>query len=661
MKILHKTGTTVLYVASLALAAPGLQAQSDLPLTGPAWALADEGYKAFARGDYGIAREKAREALRLRPDAVQLQELIRKIDAAQRPAAFQSKPTAPRARVFRSPPAIADMQPAPSPPRPDPAFAAAAEGYKAYDSAKYAAAVGFAQEAVRLAPMNRDYRLLLVNALLADGRLPEADQAITAAIAEAGDDGRLVAQQQPLRRRMQDAQALALGTAAYADFERADFAAAASNARQALQLTPGNRDYQTLLVRSLYRNNQYAEAEQQADIVIGRAPDASLFMLRGQIRQKLGQEAGARDDFESALRLKQLTAAEEVALLLDLGRKSEARTRFEQARADGSLALSGAELGYLAVRVGNDEQALKAFNQADTAGKLRSSAWGDAAYAAVRAGEDAQAIGYFKRTIDDAGPLKLAMTPQMLFETRRAVAEVSREFGAIASVSYRGSVSGSGLPPGAPTDSVQGGAELYWRPWGYRNARYTEIFVRGFQTFGSKGGGATGSQTLQTAAGIRHKPFTDVNLVGSISRVFAPSGGKDDWLAQIGYSGGTGGDLRVDVPSWWTSRTSAEVGRYLSAGQTYALAQADLGRSFRVGESGRWVVFPHLSLAADYSSVAQSRSSAGIGPGIGARYWFREDVYNAPRSYLDVSLQYRGRVTGAPRAGGVFLLTTLSY
>lgn len=654
-----KTPVTALYLLVLATIAPGVHAQSSLPLTGPAWVLADDAHKAFARGDYASAREKATEALRLRPDAVQLQDLISKVDAAQRPSVVRRNPPV---RAARGAPLRADPSPPPALPMPDPAFTAAAAGYAAYDRADYAAAVGSAQEAVRLAPLNRDYRLLLVNALLADRRLSEADQALTAALAEAGDDGRLAVQQQPLRRRMQDAQAQALGAAAYKDFERTDFSGAASHARQALQLAPDNRDYQALLVSSLYRAGQYPEAEQQAGVLIADAPDAQLYMQRGLIRQRMGRDAAAREDFNAALRLGQLPVAAEIGLLLELGRQPEARQRFEAARANGSLAgLSDVDLAYLAVRVGDDGQALEAFNRADGSGRLANTAWRDAAFAAVRTGQDAQAIGYFKRSIDDAGALKLALTPQQLFETRRAVAEVSREAGVIASLSYRGGVSGLGLPPGTATDSLQAGAEAYWRPWGFRNGRYTELFARGFETLYSKGGGTTGSKTLQTAVGIRHKPLTDVNLVASISRVFAPSGGRDDWLAQLGYSGGVGGDLRVDVPSWWTSRVSAELGRYLSAGQSYGLAQADLGRSIRVGQSGKWVVFPHLSLAADYNSAATQRSSAGAGPGVSARYWFREDVYNAPRSYVDVSLQYRSRLSGAQRAGGVFLVATLSY
>jgi hypothetical protein len=74
-----------------------------------------------------------------------------------------------------------------------------------------------------------------------------------------------------------------------------------------------------------------------------------------------------------------------------------------------------------------------------------------------------------------------------------------------------------------------------------------------------------------------------------------------------------------------------------------------------------WVAFPHLSVAADYDSSALQKSSAGIGPGMNLRYWFRGDVYHAPRSYLDIYLQYRERIGGADRAKGLFMYAVLSY
>lgn len=251
---------------------------------------------------------------------------------------------------------------------------------------------------------------------------------------------------------------------------------------------------------------------------------------------------------------------------------------------------------------------------------------------------------------------------------RRAVAEMPREGGVIASLSYRGALSGLGVTPGVGTDSLQAGVEGYWRRWGYQNGEYVELLARAFQTLYSKGGGAKAPDTLQAAAaaGVRYKPFATQNLVGSFSRVFFPGGGRKDWLAQLGYSADHGTDLRIDTPSWWTTKMAAELGRYLSEGQNYALAQFQAGRGYGPGDgdtqgSGRWVLYPHISLAADHNATAIDKTSVGLGPGLTGRYWFREDAHAARRSYPDLSVQYRARIDGAKRAKGLFVNMTLSY
>ena len=64
------------------------------------------------------------------------------------------------------------------------------------------------------------------------------------------------------------------------------------------------------------------------------------------------------------------------------------------------------------------------------------------------------------------------------------------------------------------------------------------------------------------------------------------------------------------------------------------------------------------------SLTSDSRTwSLGAGPGVAVRYWFREDHYNAPRSYLDWSMQYRFPIGGGntEQAKGLFMNLTLSY
>ena len=478
----------------------------------------------------------------------------------------------------------------------------------------------------------------------------------------------------------------ASAVSAYKAFDDGRFQDAALAAGEAAQLSPDNRDYPLLQINALSRSGQLAEADAATTAVLAKTPeDASILAQRGQLRQRLGQSDLAKTDFDAALALSaqaretgispamtanRLPASVEIGLLVDTGRRHEARQRFDQAVATGNAGdfddVPDTEVAYLGARVGHDAAALAAFNRADAAGVLPNTAYQDAAFSAIRAGEDLPAVAYFKRAIDDVEALRLQMEPHRLFDARRAVAEVSREGGVIASLSYRGALSGLGVTPSVGTDSLQAGIEGYWRRWGYQSGEYVELFARAFQTLYSKGGGAKGPDTLQAAAGVRYKPFATQNLVGSFSRVLSPGGGRNDWLAQLGYSADHGTDLRIDAPSWWTTKMAAELGRYLLEGQNYALAQFQTGRSYRLGDgdtqgSGRWVLYPHISLAADHNPTAIDKTSVGLGPGLTGRYWFREDAHAAPRSYLDLSVQYRARIDGATRAKGLFVSMTLSY
>ena len=657
IKILNKSLAALCVLSSLGFASLHAQQLEPPQLTGPALILANQAQEAFTRRNYQLALQRVQEARRLRPDSKQLSALLTKTEAAL--AASRSAATRSEARTTRTvmPPTVAPAVEATQ----DPSYIAADSGYRSYERGDFPNAVTYAQRAVQLEPTRADYWLLLANALSAANRLAEADQAITQGMLKAGDDGKLASAREAIRRRSVEARSFELGTAAYKAFEAKNYTQAASDVRGALQLTPANRDYQRLLVNALFEAEQYADAELAADDALLGNENAGLIAQRGIIRKRLGKRDPARRDFEQALRTNGLPPVTEIGLLAELERNAEARKRFEEAESGGAFSgISDVEVAYLAVRVGADEKAFAAFSRADIAGKLPNTAYQDAAFTAQRTNHDAEALMYFKRSIADVDALKLPMDKQLLFRTRRAVADVSREGGVIASLAYRNAVPGIGAA-GMGND-LQAGVEAYWRPWGYRNGRYGEIFARAFQTIHSRNGGTTGGQTRQSALGVRYKPFSQANIVGSVSRVFRPSGARDDWLAQVGYSGDFGSDLRVDVPEWWTTRAFAEVGRYLKAGENYALAHLEAGRSYKLGgEAGKWVLFPHVSVAADYDSTQVERSSFGIGPGVGARFWFREDVYAAPRSYLDLMLGYRARLSGAARAKGTFLTMTLSY
>ncbi len=456
-------------------------------------------------------------------------------------------------------------------------------------------------------------------------------------------------------------------SAAYAAMAERRHEQALQRARQAVAAAPARRDYQLLLLAALQAARQDAEAEALATTLLAGGADAALLSQRGWLRKRLGRADAARQDFAAAAQLPTLGPAADIALLLELGRRPEASARLAAALAQDQLSASGdVEIAYLAAGAGDAALALARFDSADAKAMLPPAALQDAAYAAIGASRNDAAIAYFMRSGDAAGDGRLELDPAQRFAVRRAVAELSRSWGVFAALSYRGATTLRGIAAGAAdvsNDGVQAGAEAYWRPFGSSNGRHVELFGRAYQTVRSGAGERTGRATLQGAAGARAKPLGASNLFLSLSRL-VPLGAasRADWLAQASYFHGTGGDLRVDTPRWWTSQVSLELGHYFKQTQNYAALSAQFGRYYRPAAGHPNVLlFPHLALGADHNSLYARRNAAGAGPGITLRYWFREDRHAAPRSYADFTLQYRARLGGDARGKGVFLSATLSY
>lgn len=471
---------------------------------------------------------------------------------------------------------------------------------------------------------------------------------------------------------------------AYAALARKDPATAGALATEAIRRAPQNPAYRRLLVSALGEQKRVPEAIAAAsEGLIITGDDARLLAQRGRLHQQSGDDSGARQDFTQALAMGSLPAYEEASLYAAIGQRRTARERLQQARDTGELeSMSDLQIAYLSVQAGDDDGAHASFRQSDAVTPLTPTATQDAAYNAIRVNDDAQAVAYFKRVIDAQASGDLDMPAQQLFDTRRTVGDVSRRIGLTSTTSYRGNNSSSGLSsaPGSGSssnDSLQNSTELSWRALGYRNARFVELYGRITDTLWSKNGDSdTGFDALQGAVGVRVKPFTSLNVMAAFERTF-PLGSSDvdgDWLVRLGYGSSVGTDLRVDASSWWTSQLFAEAGHYINDSRDYFNSEWQVGRSYAIGGAGsRWVTFPHVVAAFDYDSKMNSGTDAdgrtesssgkagGVGVGNNVRYWFREDAYNAPRSYVDFSLQYRVKVLGDDRAQGVFGRLTYSY
>ncbi|MGX9556037.1 bacteriophage N4 adsorption protein A [Pseudomonas brassicacearum] len=641
-----------------------------LPLSGPAYTAANEAYSAYERKDYNLAITKAREALRQRADVTRLNTLI---ELAERDKKLRDQPQP-----------LAASRPASA----APGFVAASQGFKAYDREQFGLAAQSARKAVTQAPRRREYRLLLIDALQRQQHLEEADLATTDALGVFANDNTLLMRRKAIRRQL----AVPLATQGYRALEQGNTVLAVDQARKAVAWAPEIAANQQLLISALLAAKADVSAEQAASAALALDDhQAAPWILRSFARNRQGKTQAAQDDLHQAQSLAGLSAGEARDIRFAQAQSSPPVLLCQEStygltcsispgNTGGQAPVSDLQLAYNWVRAGDDESAHAAFRKADATARLAPAPAQDAAYNAMRVHEDDEAVAYFKRVIDGQKTAETPLSPQQLFDTRRTVGDVSRRLGLTSTTSYRGS-SSSGLSaaPGTSSsgsesnDLLQNSTELSWRPLGYRNGRFVELYGRITDTLWSKNSESdTGADALQGALGVRVKLFSSVNIMAALERTF-PLGSSNvdgDWLVRLGYGSSIGTDLRVDVPSWWTSQLYAEVGHYINDSRDYFNSEWQVGRSYAIGGTGsRWVTFPHVVAAIDYDSKMKSEAgggfssgdAGGIGIGNNVRYWFREDAYNAPRSYVDLSLQYRARMFGEDRAKGVFARLTYSY
>ena len=542
-----------------------------------------------------------------------------------------------------------------------PGYAAASAAYAAFARKDYATAIREARRAVDAEPANTNYLSLLLNALTSAGRYGEAEAVANRLIAMSPRNATLLVQRGNLR------------------LQARDFSGAVQDYRAAL----GSGNLPASQVRLVRLS--LADAALSA-----KRPELALWALEPfaredsyEVQARLGYAYLALDDKEGALnaftragararsaqeRNAMLTAR--IGLLAQLGRKEEARQLFLAAYDSGALrGMKAVDLALLASQAGEDDIAFQYFSEAAGRWQLRGTNLVNAAYNARRTYHNEVAVDYFKAAIDEAREGKLKLDPQYLFGLRREVAELTRTWGAYLSVSYGpvGIAPGSPLvpPTGAANRTIGAGGEIYWRPpgIGYRDGAIFELFVRGFGTLYDQSGGPTGFDTIQGAVGARWKPFKTENLVLEASYLF-PVGqyANDDVLLRVAYSKAEGTDLRVDVDNWRAWQIYGDYNYFVSTPQTIATFEGRYGHAFRLDAlSDRLVLWPYLAIGGGYDTALATPFALGAGPGATLRYWFNEDEYAAPRSYLDLTLQYRFKLAGDDRAEGIFAGAFLSY
>jgi hypothetical protein len=397
-------------------------------------------------------------------------------------------------------------------------------------------------------------------------------------------------------------------------------------------------DVQSRRAFSLQGAGRTAEAAEAFALAAAAAPDRDnrVLMTRGRIfaLDKLGQPAAT------------LAAVREAA----------AREALQGRDA--------VDLAYVALKNKDDALALSLFAAADRSGELKDMAALDAGYTARRAGDEKTAARYFRKGLATA--VRRANDPaqaQSLYGIRREVEALSRRWGAYASMFYDNSRGEAAAAPGAGRGNLQVGGEVFWRPLGYHGGRPVEVFFRTFETLDSRSGDPTGAQTAQGWVGVRAKVLAEQNLVVEGSRMLKlGSRATNDWMVRASYSATSGLDLKADRAAWPFGHIFVDGARLVDSGETFATVDARAGWAFEFGGVRRGaIVAPFAGATLSYDSGLQQETAVGAGPGVWVRQWFRGSDDEAPRSYVDLLLQYRLRLSGGKRAEGLFTSISLSY
>jgi hypothetical protein len=701
--------------ASIAAGAVAGEA-NEKPLTGAAFDAAQRAYTLYASKDFAGSAKAAGDAIALRPDMLRLRLL--QIDAAssagQDAVAFAVDEDAVKrfgdTDALRSRRSYIGNRLAPK--CSSDAFAALSQGHVSQ-------AIELIRRAIAYAPDRTGYRIQLIDALFAANDLPGVEAAASDGIAygtaNGGNDimlwtlrgyaraaqgsaeladadfakalrekGATQRDQRVARTIIADVwnnegqpqRALDLLTALKFVHEDTDppLAARRLKAKRLLVADASKASATTAPIDPALRPNITCDATEFGALCYVYAADPGFAAARDAVAATQRGDKKAAIEFER----KAVAAAPDdpqhrVDLINALTNDHQGAAATREAKAavgagllDGMPDLSAA---YIAQRAGENGVAYQRFKQADQVGELPSRANADAAYAAAHAHQNKDAAMYFERAID-AGitPAEgdTAATPQQLLDMRSAHANVTRDWGFNVSANYRS----AGLQPGfasTPSPGIannwQAGVEAYWRPFGSLDDRMFEVYTRGYESFGVRDGGPSGASTLENVVGARVKPFASSNTIFAIEHIF-PIGShvNNDWLARIAYSGGVGTERRIDKPSWWTAQMYAEGGCYLNAATCYATTNIEGGRTFRIDSiSPKLTVFPYAVIGADYDSSIDHSIPAGAGVGVSARYWMRDSAYDTPRSYVDLSVQYRWHITGDDRSRGVFFGAIYSY
>jgi predicted negative regulator of RcsB-dependent stress response len=529
------------------------------------------------------------------------------------------------------------------------AYQHATEAYRAIQSNDLEKALREARIAVAHEPSSATTRRLLAEVLISRKQFDLAQQVLDGAVQRGVVDGPLY---------------IARG---YLDMDQNKPAQAVDDFRKAL--TFPNDDTAAVRNVRLSMADAALAAKQPAAAVEALEPlhdDASgdVAGRLGQAYSALGRNQDAAKEFAAAAAASQSPEQHrneekaEAQAESASGAKAEAGKLAEKLTTEDGCDL---DLAYILIAADDDKAALAYFD-GPCKSQLTARTQIDAGNTAVRLIQNDEALEHFQSALalNRAAPDPKPLDPVTVFSVRRQDDILEREWGVNASYAFL-----ADRPDTAGGSVSQALVEAYWQPpdIGYRDGSTFQVFGR--VTFNALVPGETGLglNGTELSIGGRWKPFGDQNLILEAERLI-PLGSKAyaDWLLRGAYSDGFGTDLDPVNNWWWFGQYYGEGDYFPSHDWHFGYGDARAGATTYISEgSPEWTASAFGDIGAYYDDTELRRFSAGIGPGVGVRYWFRETENRAPPSFAELDFIYRVKLTPSDRAGGILLQLNVAY
>ena len=300
-----------------------------------------------------------------------------------------------------------------------------------------------------------------------------------------------------------------------------------------------------------------------------------------------------------------------------------------------------ASLGYAAYQNKQYDTAIKYFEQALILAPDQQQVTLQLAFAHKKLGHNKEAASYFRQAINQHE----SMAP---FPLKREVEQLENRFDINSYAIYRGESLQANSVTGVDLTQSQMGMELSYQPEniGYQNGRIVQIYGRLLSAV-RQGTATPDPDSYQAGVGVRWKPLSRHNLVLSAERLqkigdFA----RNDWMIRIGYSRDYGTDYKADRTVWWSHSL------YLDAAlidpdspDIYLTGQVITGYNMKLRQG--LILQPRLTALASWQQDRfQQAGLVEAGPGLNLRFYFNDTKYEAYRSYIDLTVEYRLKLSG---------------